>query len=55
VTSSNGGTPASDGAQTGEAGRHVERDTPMTAIYVRVLVVEVVIVIALWYFGKVFS
>ena len=33
----------------------VERDTPMTGIYVRVLLVEAAIVVALWYFGRVFS
>ena len=35
--------------------RHVERDTPMTGIYIRVLLVEVVIVMALWYFGRMYS
>jgi hypothetical protein len=33
----------------------VERDTPMTATYIQVLVVEAAIIIALWFFGKVFS
>ena len=32
-----------------------ERDTPMTATYVRVLLVEAVIVVALWIFGTMFS
>ena len=32
-----------------------ERDTPMTGTYVRVLIVEAVIVIALWIFGAMFS
>ena len=32
-----------------------ERDTPMTATYVRVLIVEAVIVVALWIFGSLFS
>ena len=33
----------------------VERDTPMTATYLRVLVVEAAIILALWLFGRVFS
>jgi hypothetical protein len=33
----------------------VERDTPMTATYLRVLVVEAVIIVALWLFGRMFS
>ena len=48
MTPNSGGNPA-------DAGGRVERDTPMTGIYVRVLVVEVVIVIALWFFGRMFS
>jgi hypothetical protein len=32
-----------------------ERDTPMTKTYVGVLVLEAVIVAALWFFGKVFA
>ena len=44
-----------DGSGSAAAGTHVERDTPMTAIYVRVLVVEAAIVVALWYFGRMFS
>jgi hypothetical protein len=32
-----------------------ERDTPMTKTYVGVLVLEVVIVIALWWFGRAFA
>jgi hypothetical protein len=32
-----------------------ESDTPMTATYVRVLVLEAVIIAALWVFGRVFS
>jgi hypothetical protein len=32
-----------------------ERDTNMTAIYVKVMVLEAVIIIALWVFGKMFS
>ena len=56
MTLNNGGSPAaSGGAQAREAGRHVERDTPMTGIYVRVLLVEAAIVVALWYFGRMFS
>ena len=31
-----------------------ERDTPMTSIYVQVLVIEAVIVVALWIFGRLF-
>jgi hypothetical protein len=33
----------------------VERDTPMTATYVRVLIVEAAIILALWLFGRMFS
>jgi hypothetical protein len=32
-----------------------ERDTRMTAIYVQVLVIEAVILAALWVFGRMFS
>ena len=32
-----------------------ERDTPMTATYVRVLILEAVIIVALWLFGVMFS
>ena len=32
-----------------------ERDTPMTATYIQVLVVEAAIIIALWLFGRMFS
>jgi hypothetical protein len=32
-----------------------ESDTPMTATYVRVLVFEAAILIALWFFGRMFS
>jgi len=32
-----------------------ERDTPMTATYVQVLVLEAVIVAALWIFGRLFA
>jgi hypothetical protein len=35
--------------------RPVEHDTPMTATYVRVLVVEAAIILALWLFGRMFS
>jgi hypothetical protein len=30
-------------------------DTPMTATYVRVLIVEAVLIVALWLFGRMFS
>jgi hypothetical protein len=33
----------------------LESDTPMTKTYVGVLVLEVVIVIALWWFGRAFA
>lgn len=32
-----------------------ESDTPMTATYVKVIVFEAAIVIALWFFGRMFS
>ena len=32
-----------------------ERDTPMTSTYVQVLVLEAVIVAALWMFGRLFT
>ena len=44
-----------DGGGPAEPGRPVERDTPMTAIYVRVLLVEAAIIVALWWFGRIFS
>ena len=30
-------------------------DTPMTATYVRVLIVEAAIIVGLWFFGRMFS
>jgi hypothetical protein len=44
-----------DAGSPAEAGRPVERDTPMTAIYVQVLLVEAAIIVALWWFGRIFS
>jgi hypothetical protein len=35
--------------------RTSDRDTPMTATYIRVLVLEAVIVVLLWLFGRAFS
>jgi hypothetical protein len=32
-----------------------ERDTPMTSTYVQVMVLEAVIIVALWVFGRLFS
>jgi hypothetical protein len=32
-----------------------ERDTPMTATYIRVLVLEAVILVVLWLFARAFS
>ena len=32
-----------------------ETDTPMTGTYIKVLILEAVIVTALWIFGRVFS
>jgi hypothetical protein len=32
-----------------------ERDTPMTATYIQVLVLEAVIIVALWILGRIFS
>ena len=32
-----------------------ESDTPMTSTYVQVLVLEAVIVVALWIFGRLFT
>ena len=43
------------GRRAAAAGGDGERDTPMTGIYVRVLLVEAAIVVALWYFGRAFS
>ena len=48
-------TPDDRPSLSDDAALHVERDTAMTAIYIRVLVVEAVIVVALWYFGRMFS
>ena len=33
----------------------VEGDTPMTATYVRVVIVEAAIIIALWFLGRAFG
>ena len=44
-----------NGGSSTAGGRHIDRDTPMTGIYVRVLLVEAAIVVALWYFGRMFS
>ena len=32
-----------------------ERDTPMTSTYVQVMVLEAVIIVGLWVFGRIFS
>jgi hypothetical protein len=40
---------------TSENGAPAEHDTPMTPTYVRVLIVEAVLIVALWVFGKMFS
>ena len=32
-----------------------ERDTPMTATYIRVLVIEAAVLLLLWFSGRVFS
>jgi hypothetical protein len=32
-----------------------EHDTPMTATYIRVLIVEAAIIAGLWFFGRMFS
>jgi hypothetical protein len=32
-----------------------EHDTPMTATYIQVLVVEAAVIVALWLFGRMFS
>jgi len=32
-----------------------EHDTPMTATYIRVVILEAAIVVALWLFGRAFS
>jgi hypothetical protein len=43
-------------SQTDPSGTaHVEHDTPMTATYVGVVVLEALIIVALWIFGRVFS
>ena len=34
---------------------HVEHDTPMTATYVGVVVLEALIIVALWILGQIFS
>jgi hypothetical protein len=34
---------------------NIERDTPMTSTYIQVLVLEAVILVALWVFGRMFS
>jgi heme/copper-type cytochrome/quinol oxidase subunit 4 len=34
---------------------HDEHDTPMTATYIAVVVVEVVIIVLLWILGRIYS
>jgi hypothetical protein len=34
---------------------NIERDTPMTSTYIQVLVLEALILVALWVFGRMFS
>ena len=34
---------------------HHERDTPMTATYVKVIVLQAAILVLLWIFGRVFA
>lgn len=46
---------ANPGGSPDPAKGHIERDTPMTGIYVRVLILEAAIVMALWFFGRIFS
>jgi len=40
---------------TPEVGPPSESDTQMTATYVRVIVLEAVILVVLWFFGRAFS
>jgi hypothetical protein len=42
-------------AEPGTLNPEPERDTPMTATYVQVLVLEAVIIFALWMFGRMFA
>jgi hypothetical protein len=46
---------AEPGPRTLASDPESERDTPMTATYVEVLVLEAVIVAALWIFGRMFA
>ena len=39
----------------GQPSEHLESDTAMTGTYVRVVVLEAAIVIALWFFARAFS
>jgi len=41
--------------QPGTANPEPERDTPMTATYIRVLVIEAAILVLLWVFARAFS
>ncbi len=34
---------------------HIDRDTPMTGTYAGVIVLEAIILVALWIFGRLFS
>jgi hypothetical protein len=40
---------------TAERGDPDGHDTPMTATYVGVLILEAALVVALWFFGRMFS
>jgi hypothetical protein len=40
---------------TSEEDARIDKDTPMTGRYVRVLIIEACIIVALWVFGRLFS
>jgi hypothetical protein len=50
----NPGTPNQNG-EPGTLNPEPERDTRMTSTYIQVLVLEAIIIAALWVFGRMFS
>ena len=48
-------TPSQAAPASARQAQPPESDTPMTATYVQVLVVEAAILTALWFFGRMFS
>jgi hypothetical protein len=47
--------PAAGGAPNRAGGSPVPGDTPMTGIYIAVVIVEAIIIAALWALGRIYS